>query len=224
RFGAATPADRVELPDTPLVVTTVDAEEAFDWSRPLSRDSRDVSSMREQFRAHRIFERYGIVPTYLVTYPVMTQEDGFLPLQELAASQSCVIGTQLHPWVTPPFEEQVSPFNSFAGNLPRRLEFEKLKILTEAIQDRFAMAPTVYRAGRYGIGPNTAGVLLELGYRVDTSIVPEQNYGHEGGPDFLGASVAPYWLDRSARLLELPLTSGYIGHIADRALALAGRL
>ena len=44
----------------PLLVTTVDAEEAFDWSLPLSRYSGNVGSIRVQGQAHKIYDRYNI--------------------------------------------------------------------------------------------------------------------------------------------------------------------
>ena len=47
------------------------------------------------------------------------------------------IGIQLHPWVNPPFEEEVTPRNSFAGNLPRALEHAKFRNLREAIERNF---------------------------------------------------------------------------------------
>src|SRR3546814_5249321 len=82
----------------------------------------------------------------------------------------CTIGTHLHPWVNPPFEEAVTGPNSFAGNLPPALERAKLGVLTDTIEAAFGRRPTVYRAGRYGVGPNTAAILRDLGYRVDVSV------------------------------------------------------
>jgi glycosyltransferase involved in cell wall biosynthesis len=56
-------ADQTRL-HRPMLVTTIDAEEDFDWTRPLSLTSTDVTSMRSQHLAHRVFERYGVVPVY----------------------------------------------------------------------------------------------------------------------------------------------------------------
>ena len=201
----------------PCIVTTVDAEEEFDWLKPLSRESRSVNSMSEQYVLHRIFYRYDVVPIYFVTYPIVTQHEGYAFLSECQRIGKCQIGSQLHPWVTPPYDEVVSAFNSFAGNLPETLEFAKLKTLTEAITDRFGVRPTAYRAGRYGVGPNTVKALRNLGYRVDSSVVPEFSYHHDGGPTFFGRPTRPYWLDAEKRVLELPLTSTYVGRLTGGA-------
>ena len=47
------------------------------------------------------------------------------------------VGTQLHPWVNPPFDEEVTAANSFVGNLPAALEAAKLDVLTDAITPAF---------------------------------------------------------------------------------------
>jgi glycosyltransferase involved in cell wall biosynthesis len=195
----------------PMLLTTIDAEEDFDWSQPFSRSARDVSSMAKQQAAHRIFERYGVVPTYLIDYPVASQPQGFGPLLEYFHSGKCLLGTQLHPWVNPPFVEDINVSNSFAGNLPRELEFEKLRILTETIEQAFGARPRIYRAGRYGVGPNTGDALRRLGYLIDTSVVPERNFTHETGPDFFGYPADPWWIDAERTMLEIPITSAVIG-------------
>ena len=94
-----------------------------------------------------------------MTYPVVTRDIGSAFLSECPKDGRCQIGAQLHPWVTPPFDEIVNPHNSFACNLPPSSEFAKPKTLTEALSKRFGVRPATYRAGRYGIGPNTVKAL-----------------------------------------------------------------
>ena len=117
----------------PVLLVVVDAEEEFDWSGPFTRDRHSVRSMAAQGPMHRIFEKYGIRPTYVVDYPVATQPEG---IEELAAWQDegrCIIGAHLHPWGTPPFDEPLTPANSYAGNLAPALEAAKIDVLTDAI-------------------------------------------------------------------------------------------
>src|SRR4029077_14909777 len=125
-----------------------------------------------QNRTQEIFDRYGVRPTYVVDYPVASQETGYRPLREWLDDGKCQVGAHLHPWVNPPFDEEVNARNSYPGNLPAALEKEKLRRLTEIIEANFGHRPTVYRAGRYGIGAATGAILEELGYEIDTSIVP----------------------------------------------------
>ena len=92
----------------PQLLVAVDTEEEFDWSKPHNRHSTGVQSIRTQERAHKVFEKYGLKPTYLCDYPVAHQEDGYKPLRALYESGACDIGTHLHPWVNPPHYEPVN--------------------------------------------------------------------------------------------------------------------
>ncbi|MBU8536738.1 glycosyltransferase [Falsiroseomonas tokyonensis] len=224
RFHAplAPPAD-----SPPLLITMVDAEEAFDWSGPFRRDAPDVASMSAQERAHRIFEKHGVVPLYLVDYPVATQEAGRAPLRELLADGACEIGAQMHPWVTPPFTEEVNERNSYAGNLPVDLELAKARCLTDALAEAFGEAPRIYRTGRFGAGPRTADILKSLGYLADSSVTPHWPAGGvTGGPAGNWAfSAKPYWTDRDRTLLEIPVSAALVGHLAGtRAEGLAPQI
>ena len=101
--------------------------------------------------------------------------------------------------------------NSYPGNLPRELEREKLARLTDRITERFGTRPTVYLAGRYGLGPNTATILEELGYEVDLSPCVPMDFTADGGPDYSGATNHPYWFGEGRRLLGLPCSGDFVG-------------
>jgi glycosyltransferase involved in cell wall biosynthesis len=197
----------------PYLLVVVDAEEEFDWS-VVPSSSISVKAMRHQDRAQRLFERHGIVPTYAVDFAVAAQADGYGPLRDYLADGKCEIGAQLHPWINPPIEEELTERNSFPGNLPAALEFEKLRVLTTTIENNFGCRPILYRAGRYGVGGNTASMLDRLGYKVDCSVVPFHDFQSKGGPDFRHASNAPYWFGPGNRLLEIPVTTGMTGRFA----------
>ena len=198
----------------PMLVTTIDAEEDFDWNGPFIRTASRVTSMRSQYKAHRVFERYGVIPAYLVDFPVASQDEGRGPLRELLEAGQCEIGAQLHPWVTPPFVEVISNRNSYPGNLPMVVEYDKLLSLTNMLEEAFGSRPRIYRAGRYGFGPNTGEILRQLGYQVDTSIMPRWNYTPQGGPDFRALGADPFWIDRDRTVLEMPISVALVGRAA----------
>jgi len=195
------------------LVVVVDTEEEFDWFGTRSRENTSVSALRHIDRAQKIFDFYRVTPVYVIDYPVASQTEGFQPLKEIYQSGRCLIGAHLHPWVNPPFVEQSSLKNSFPGNLPRAVEGAKLKVLGDCIEANFGARPTIYKAGRYGIGPNTAEILEEQGYAIDLSVCPQMNYSTEGGPDFSNSSARPYWFGTRRQLLELPLTVGFAGFL-----------
>jgi hypothetical protein len=197
------------------VLVFIDAEEEFDWTK-FAADQTHVRNIAEQHRAQRLLESFDCVPTYLVDYPVASQPQGIRPLRDWLDDGLCQIGAQLHPWVTPPLvHPDITPFQTFAGNLEPEIERAKLISLTEKIEESFGVKPLVYRAGRYGFGRNTAGLLGALGYRVDVSVLAGADFRRGGGPSYRGFGVAPYWFDQPAGqaegLLEIPLTGAYVG-------------
>lgn len=201
-------------PGPPLLLTMVDAEEAFDWSRPFSRDAAAVGSMASQQLAHRVFEQHGVLPLYLVDYPVAAQPEGRVPLQELLANGACEIGAQMHPWVTPPYDELVCEANSYAGNLPPPLERAKAETLTRILEDSFGTRPRIYRTGRFGAGPQTAELLRQLGYLADSSVLPFWSSPNRARVPVRPHPSKPYWLDRDRTLLEIPVAAALVGRLA----------
>lgn len=196
----------------PLLLVTVDTEEEFPWSEPVSRAHTSTRAIAAQTKAHRIFEKYGIRPTYVIDFPVASQESGYGPLKALYDDGLCSIGTHLHPWVSPPFDEEACSRNFYPGNLPRDMERAKLDRLTREVEDRFGFRPTIYKAGRYGVGANTAAILAELGYAIDTSVVPRTDFRIDEGPDFRHCGGKPYWFGKDgAKILEIPLAAGFTG-------------
>lgn len=204
----------------PLLLVVVDTEEEFDWRLPHSRDNTGVSAVAAQGLAQQIFARHGIVPTYVVDYPVATTQAAVAVLKAFCERGECRIGAHLHPWVNPPHRETVNAANSYPGNLPPELERAKLTALTQAITEAFGTRPVVYKAGRYGIGPATAGILEALGYRIDASVVPFTDFSDDGGPDFSRHGFQPSWFGERGDLLEIPLSCGFHGLLRSLGPAL----
>jgi hypothetical protein len=212
-------------PETrPVLTVVIHTEEEFDWNKPHDRNSTGVEHMRDIDRAQTMFDEFGIVPNYVVDYPVASQTIAIEPLKAYADSGRALIGTHLHPWVSPPYEEEVNAHNSYPGNLPRDLEAEKLRLLTEKITQSFGTQPVTYLAGRYGFGPNTGEILEELGYEVDISPAVPINFCADGGPDYSAYTSHPYWFGKQRKLLGLPGTGGYVGTLRNGGTSLYQRL
>lgn len=188
-------------------VVFVDTEEEFDWSKPLTRDNRSVSAIAALPDAHARFAAADVPLALMVDHPVATDRRATDLIGPLLTGGTAV-GTQLHPWVNPPYDEPLTPANSFAGNLPRELEAAKLTELTDAIESAFGIRPTAYRAGRYGLGGASFELLASLGYRLDSSMRPGFDYSDEGGPDFTALGNQAF---RIGPIVELPLTTIFTG-------------
>lgn len=200
---------------SPVMLVVVDTEEEFNWGQPFSRQATATRSISAQDRVHALYDRLGVVPTYVIDYPVASSAPAARYLRGLVDAGRAEFGTHCHPWVTPPYREKVSSFNSYHGNLPRELEEAKIRASTDAVAQAFGRAPRVFKAGRYGVGPNTFGILKDLGYTVDCSVVPHTNFSYDGGPNYHGMSDRPFFLDASRSLLEVPMTVGFSGSMRD---------
>ncbi len=193
------------------VLLTVDTEEEFDWHGPFRRDGYGLGHVAAIPRFQTFCETIGAHPVYLVDWPIVQDARAVEIIGDAVRRGTAEVGVQLHPWVNPPFEEEVSVRNSFAGNLPPRLEAAKFMRLRDGIEAAFGTVPLIYRAGRYGLGPHTAALLKEAGIRIDTSVRALFDYSAQGGPDYSHHPVTPYWVDDERQLLELPVTSTFWG-------------
>ena len=205
-------------------LVTVDTEEEFDWNRPLRADGHTLHSVSRLARFQQFCENHGVVPVYLLDYPVASSPLASDLLRDAVAAGRAEVGVQLHPWVSPPFDEQVSAYNSFAGNLPAELERAKFARLRSTIEEAFGASPRIYRAGRYGVGPNTAAILRDHGIAIDTSVRARFDYSAGGGRNFRDLPVRPWWIDAPGGLMELPLTTVYWGALARAGAWLYPRL
>jgi hypothetical protein len=190
---------------------TVDTEEEFDWSGPFTRSEHGLTHIAAIARFQAFCESLGVIPVYLVDWPVATSPAAVEIIGEAVKAGRAEVGIQLHPWVNPPFEEDVGPFASYAGNLPPALERAKFMRLRDAIEQAFGTPPLIYRAGRYGLGPESASILREAGVPIDSSVRANFDYRAGHGPDYSRHPLVPYWADDERSLLELPLTTVYWG-------------
>ncbi len=205
----------MNLPKLNLIVT-IDTEED-NWGYEESQST--VENIRAVPFLQGIFDRYKIKPSYLVTYQVASCDWAVNIFSDIHSQNKCEIGAHLHPWNTPPLKETINERNSMLKNLPYELQIEKLKILTDKVQSAFGTTPKSFRAGRWGLGPDTVKALLACGYHIDSSVTPTISWASCGdGPEYPGATVTPYWLsidgdkyaqDNGKSILEVPATIGF---------------
>jgi hypothetical protein len=195
---------------TSRFIITVDTEEEFDWNAPFQRSGYGTGHIAYISRFQQMCEGFGIKPIYLIDYPIACDPDAIALFRQWIDADTCEIGAQLHPWVNPPHVEDVNVHNSYACNLPKELERQKLEMLFAQIEKAFGVKPVIYRAGRYGAGPETISVLEELGVKIDTSVRTLFDYSEHQGPDYMYSSLIPYWLIDN-KVMELPLTTVFAG-------------
>ena len=206
-------ATQIKLDESvqPMLLVVVDTEEEFDWSAPFSRDARATTNLREQHHSQEVLDRHKAVPLYLMDHPVTSDSWATGWLSETLADGRCEIGTHLHTWVNPPFDEEVNDANSYGCNLDPQLERDKIEMLTDAIEQGIGKRPVHFRTGRYGLCDSTLKAIHSLGYRCDLSLAPHSSFTRDGGPKFYGWGNNPYWYSGLDGLLCLPVTTGFSG-------------
>lgn len=203
-----------EVFSRPRYIITVDTEEEFDWDQPFTRDQHGLEHCSKINRFQNLCVKHGVKPIYLVDYPIVQNDEAVELLRDYYDKGIADVGIQLHPWVNPPFDENVSPYNSYACNLPPELERAKLTNLCDLIAKKFNITPSIYRAGRYGAGENTVNILNDLGVRIDTSVRSRFCYTAQHGPDYSNFPINPYWITPN-KLIELPVTTVFTGFFGD---------
>ncbi|MBN2070324.1 MAG: polysaccharide deacetylase family protein [Candidatus Krumholzibacteriota bacterium] len=212
------------------IFITIDTEEDS-WDRR-SRTDNAVSNISYIPKIQDLFDEFGAVPTYLLDYPVVVDPAASEIILKIHEEGRCEIGTHCHPWNTPPFEEEMTDHNSMLCNLPYSLICKKLEILHKAIIDRFDTAPICFRAGRWGFGPDVARSIMELGYHVDSSVLPLWDWTDYCGPDFSGAPSSIYHFSPENileekpgnGLVEVPVTMSFMQKPFARYASLRRRL
>jgi hypothetical protein len=189
----------------------VDTEEEFDWDAPFSRTGHGVTILSGMARGQDYFTAAGVKPVYVTDYPVIESDAVADMMGRWISDGVADIGAHLHPWVNPPHVEEVTAANSYVGFLAEEVEGAKLEALSRRIAERFGQRPTAYRAGRYGIGPNSARLLEAAGFRLDSSVRSRFDYSRQHGPDFRGLPQTPYWAGPDRALVELPLSTAFVG-------------
>lgn len=211
----------------PRLIVTVDTEEEGLWSGRFQVSGNTVRNIEGVDRFQRLCDELGIRPTYLVDAPVVQDERASAILSKIHADGRCEVGAHVHPWCNPPYDEKYDQNESYLCNLPADVQRSKIEWLTEAISGRFGERPLSFRAGRYGLDIVGARILSDLGYRVDSSVIPFTDYSPGRGPDFTTAPWQPYFVGEenlqtpasSGSLLEVPVSVGFNRSDFSRAMA-----
>lgn len=153
-----------------------------------------------------LFNKYGIVPTYLLSPEVLQDQRS---VEQLKALDNVELGTHLHEeFIAPNANYDADRTKNVQANLPLHIEKEKLKNLTNLFYEKTGVLPKSFRSGRFGSSKHTTKILADLGYLVDSSVVPYttlcfdnytiDSWEHTTSPFF------EYFDDK--RILQVPLT------------------
>lgn len=206
----------------PALLVGIDTEGDNQWDLA-ARENQRFENIYALPKLHALFERHGVRPTYVVTWPVATDERSQQVLRYLLLRGNCEIGAHHHAWETPPCAPEDVRRHPYASTLSIDQFEAQLAELTDAVVRAVGEPPVSYRSGRFGFDASHVSALERQGYLVESSVVPLFYEGHKGGPDFVDAPLNPYFLSYdsavaagTSRLLEVPCTTSLHRDVPER--------
>jgi len=197
----------------PYLLVGIDTEGDNQWDAA-AREAQSFENIYALPQLHTRFEHHGVRPTYVVTYPVVTDPRSAEMLRFLLLRETCEIGAHHHAWETPPCSPDDVQRHPYALSLPIEQFEAQLQTLTAAIRDSVGRAPVTYRSGRFGFAAPHVAALEREGYLVESSVAPLFSEAHKQGPDFVEAPLTPYFLaydsavrPGSSNVLEVPCSA-----------------
>jgi peptidoglycan/xylan/chitin deacetylase (PgdA/CDA1 family) len=213
-----------DVPETgqaaPFLLITIDTEGDNAWSRPRVTGTRNAEFVP---RFQELCERHHLRPTWLTNHEMISSAVFRTFAADVIARDTAEIGMHLHAWDSPPLEP-LTPDDR--ARQPYLIEYPpetmrlKIRALTRELEEALGVKMVSHRAGRWAFDERYAEMLLEEGYKVDSSVTPRVSWtdtagGLEGsgGSDYTAFPEDAYWVDLSdvsragsSALLEVPMT------------------
>jgi hypothetical protein len=205
------------------LIITIDTEGDNQWNSDC-RNNITTENARYLPRFQKLCERYGFKPTYLTNYE-MAQDEFFVDFAKSCLKRGvCEIGSHPHAWNSPPEFDLTGNDREhypYLMEYPEEIIYEKLKYLTELLENTFGVKIVSHRAGRWGLNNIYAKILEEMDYNVDCTVTPSLCWAktlgdpnQKGGPDFRGFPTRSYFMNvdniserGNSNLLEIPVTT-----------------
>ena len=171
---------------------------------------------QENFRhlkaLHRLCQKYGIIPTYLLSYPAL-RSDGLVWLYDAESRGECECGTLFQSWTTPPFEASENRLATTPTHRqPRHVVHQKFSSLRTEFFSRFGRHPRSNQTEAWDYSTNLLQALTTLGYEFDCSFAPGVSAYQR---DLASFSTVPFFpsLQMPTKrgdlsLLEIPVLTG----------------
>lgn len=189
------------MSNTKRIYVTLDTEMDSDshWIKHYPANYTSVTEgIHELLRP--IWDKYQVHPIYFVS-PEVLYDDACVEALKSEIDKGAVIGAHLHP-------EYIEPDNIFGEGMEKvkpqfpcfgytdEIEYEKLRNLTNLIQQKLSVKPMWYRAARFGADNATIASLYKLGYQYDSSVTPGIDWSGKGGPNHTNGLHRPYRISK----------------------------
>jgi hypothetical protein len=209
-----------DLNNRPVLLITIDTEGDNLWARPKHITTENARYLP---RFQQLCEKYGFKTVWLTNYE-MAECPAYVEFgREILANRTGEIGMHLHAWNSPPIvplTKDDTLQQPYLGEYPEKVMRDKIRFITDLLQDRFQCRMISHRAGRWGLDSTYARLLVESGYKIDCSVTPHISWENclgasdkIGGPNFKGFPEMPYFIDinkintpGNSDLFEIPVS------------------
>jgi hypothetical protein len=201
----------------PAFLITIDTEGDNLWALP---KTITTENSRHLPRFQELSERYGFKPTWLTNYemagcPVFCEFG-----RDVLERDTGEIGMHIHAWNSPPVTNDDPRNQAYLIEYPENVMKDKIKFMTELLEQRFERKIVSHRAGRWALNSCYARLLVEHGYLIDCSVTPHVSWtsvlgdpNGSGGSDYTAFPTQPYFMDLdrieskgNSPLLEVPVS------------------
>ena len=167
-------------------------------------------------RFQSLCNKFNFKPVWLSNWEMVHDERFVAFAKKVENEGGGEIGMHLHAWNNPPFFKLQEFERSEAPYLieyPVKIMEEKIRNITQAIEERIGVKPTSHRAGRWATDERYFRLLEKYGYTVDCSVTPTVSWKNRNGQtpfskgtDYSTNPSSCYWLNGGNNLLEIPVT------------------
>lgn len=204
-------------------IVTVDTEGDNLWNW---KQGDEITTENSKYipRFQTLCEKYGVKPVYLVNYEMASDENFMKYLKQKSIEEKCEIGMHLHAWNTPEkfILENKYPGNPYITEYPYEVMYQKMKFMTDLLEEKTDQKMKVHRAGRWASNDTMFQVLKELGYLVDCSLVSQMDLsllpGRSIDCGFDYRKIPNCCFEIQPGLLEVPMTTAKLHHFQGSKL------
>ncbi|PWW11279.1 hypothetical protein DFO57_11060 [Pantoea sp. AG702] len=202
---------------------TIDTEGDNLWENHDSITTRNAIFLP---RFQSLCEKYDFKPTWLTNYEMAVDPVYVEFAKDVIARGQGEVGMHLHAWNSPPLHDLTGDdwrHKPYLIEYPHAVIREKVKYMTQLLEDTFQTKMLSHRAGRWAFNEYYASLLTEFGYQVDCSVTPRVNWSSsmgnpagKGGSDYVNFPRRAYLIDPDdiaksgqSTLLEVPMSIQY---------------
>lgn len=178
-------------------------------------------------RFQNLCEQFSFKPTYLTNYEMAIDPYYQRFARDVIDRKQGEVGTHCHAWNNPPIydlTENDAILCTYLIDYPTNIMREKFIYMHNLLEDTFSTPMRSHRAGRWALNSVYAQLLDELGYWVDCSVTPHQNWtfapggapkeiGGKGGVNYTDFPDRAYFMDTTqihlsggSSLLQVPMS------------------